>query len=108
MTELLCGEMTSRVLSYLVDAVLAAGVVLAIVRWQASRRVALAVALACGLPLLVRIAALPGVSPLTRLLADATPDARRTAYSLHSLAWLMSLVTSYILLLLAVFRARNR
>jgi hypothetical protein len=91
--------------SYLVAVVLAAGIVLTIVRWQRHPRVSLLVVIALGLPLLfdfclLYLFRLPAVYGW---LQSVTPAERRLVFGIHQVLGQTSRAASYVLFLVAAF-----
>jgi hypothetical protein len=96
----------STLASYLVAAVLAAGIVLAIARWRRNPRTALLVIIALGLPLvfdfsLVYLYRLP---TCLRWLSAALPSERRLIFGVREALAQTARAASCVLFLIAAFR----
>jgi hypothetical protein len=95
----------SSLASYLLAAVLAAGIVLTVARWQRRPSVSLLVVIALGLPLLLDF----GLTCALRLpavwgwLQRMTPAERRLTFTIHQALGQASRAASYVLFLVAAF-----
>lgn len=95
----------SSLASYLLAAVLAAGIVLTAVWWQRRPRVSLLVVIALGLPLLLDF----GLTCVQRIpavwgwLQRMTPAERRLVFTVHQALGQASRAASYVLFLVAAF-----
>jgi hypothetical protein len=95
----------SSLASYLLAAVLAAGIVLTVARWQRRPRVSVLVVIALGLPLLLDF----GLTYAQRMTAvwgwlqRMTPAERRLTFAIHQALGQASRAASYVLFLVAAF-----
>ena len=91
--------------SYLVAAVLAAGIVLTVARWQRRPRTSVLVVIALGLPLLLDFGLLyvQRVQAVWGWLQRLTPAERRLTFTIERALGQVSRAASYVLFLVAAF-----
>lgn len=102
-------RVVADIASYLVAAVLAAGIVLAVARWQRHPRVSLLVVIALGLPLLLDLCVfyLLRAPAVYGWLQRMTPAERRLTFTIHQALGQVSRAACYVLFLVAAFGRRD-
>jgi len=101
--------LVSRLTSYLVAAVLAAGIALSIARWQRNPRIAMLVIIALGLPLVFdfSLGCLCRLPAYLRWFYAVTPSERRLIFGIREAAAQIARAASCVLFLVAAFRRRG-
>ena len=102
-------RVVADVASYLVAAVLAAGIVLTVARWQRCPRVSVLVVIALGLPLLLDFGLTYGqrISAAWGWLQRMTPAERRLTFTIEQALGQASRAACYVLFLVAAFGRRD-
>jgi hypothetical protein len=95
-------------LGWLVNTVMAIGLVWAVVVWRSRHRAAVLVAVACALQLAVRLFWSPGMRWLVRLLAPSSVAVHRFFGSLTNNVYLLALAASFGFLIYAALNPGSR
>jgi hypothetical protein len=97
----------STSMMWIVNLVLAAGLVWAATEWKKNRRAAILVAVACALQLAVNVLWLPGMDMVGRWMADSTLDARRAMMWTRAAISRLATAVSFAFLLFAALGKRQ-